>query len=93
MAKDTDKLLVEILQELRYQSRITMFIAVSGSMIGLYLVAYTAVLILIPNPNTNFAPFFNFAFTDALVILVIVIFVYFLSLKVGKKVLKWLEEV
>ncbi|MHB1830263.1 MAG: hypothetical protein ACYCO0_02625 [Candidatus Micrarchaeaceae archaeon] len=89
MSDKTEKLLTEILEELKHQSRLTTFVAISGAMIGLYLVAYTAVLILLPNPNANFYPYFEFAFMDALVILVIIIGVYFVSLRVGKRFLKW----
>ena len=68
-----------------------MFIAISGAVVGIYLIVYTIILILASRPYTNFVPLLKFAFTDALVILVLIIIVYVISLKIGKKLLKWVE--
>lgn len=88
MPDKIEKLLTDILEELKHQSRLTTFVAVSGATIGLYLIAYTAVLILLPNPNANFYLYFQFAFTDALIIFAVIVFFYFVTLRMSKKPLR-----
>ena len=92
MTENTEKLLVEIAQELKHQSKLNMFIAISGVIVGLYLIVYTIVLILASHPRTDFVPLLEFAFTDSLVILALIIITYAISLKISKKPLKWVEE-
>ncbi len=79
MTENTEKLLVEIVQELKHQGQLTMFIAISGAIVGLYLIVYTIVLILASNSHTDFVPLLEFALITTLPILIIIIAVYFIA--------------
>ena len=87
MPKNNDKLLTEILKELKLQTLLSLFIAVSVTIISLYLVAYgVASIMLSPNYSLSNAYYpLEVGFGVFLIVLAIILIVFAVAAYILRK--------